>query len=66
MIINKTMNIFLINMWTLMPVLVMSALTKAPPMLITMNDLLSWAAIVAMAIAEVMEAVDEDKLSYSC
>ena len=49
-----------------MPVLVMSALTKAPPMLITMNDLLSWAAIVAMAIAEVMEAVDEDKLSYSC
>jgi hypothetical protein len=50
MITNMTINILLRRMWTLMPVLVISALRKAPPMSITMIDLLYRAAIAAMAI----------------
>jgi hypothetical protein len=46
-----------------MPVLVISALRKAPPTPITMIDLLSRASIVAMVITEVVDAVGKDKLS---
>jgi hypothetical protein len=50
-------------MYTLTPVLVISAFKKASTMSMTTTDLPSRAAIGAMANTDAVEAVGEDKLS---
>jgi hypothetical protein len=48
----------------LMPVLVMSAFRKAPPISITRIDLPSWTAMVARENTKEVDAVEDDRLSY--